>query len=830
MHITCILVGEDNLLIQCAKYLLENHHKIDCVASPVQSIQAWCENNNISWVASLDALSTKPEKSVDYLFSIVNSRILKESTLKIARFGAINYHDSLLPKYAGVNATTWTIINGEATHGITWHRVDEGIDTGDIVYQSSFLVSKKDTALTLNLRCFDEATNGFAQMIQMIQTSSLPRIMQEPASRSYFGVGHPLPYLGFIHWKVTDAQNIDALCRALNFGNYKNNVGTLKLQLKDCYLIIADVEILAKSCEISQSGVVLSIEKKGITVSTTNQPILIKRLLTSDCSEVSMDDIAQKYGCHVNDRFPLLSDSLMENGQILYSKAIRNEKFWLNNLVNLIDHSVYSDRIFGNELKELDAISLDLPKKQINNPLSTLLTSVLIYLYRLNNYENSSVFLVNSQIPPESRTLWSDLLPMTPDFKSDSTCHQIVEAVEMMLDTTSKHGTFLTDIYFRQPDLKNAAKECLISVGISNDEMSAPKNSLIHFQIDQKNHEIKIAHRLNSNFQGGTIIPLIENMPAHITNILQSMLDNPHQLIKELTFLTHEEQKELFTWGVGEYLPLPSNTITDLFEQRVRSTPNHLVIFQDAESLTYHRLWEEAEKITHFVNELNLAPQTLIGIHVHPGANLVALILGIIKAGCIAVPIISTNKILLPIIFTSGTYFDSLKNQFNNDNSPQIYRIEKILTQTLPSNNSINRSLPDQTAIILHAENNHEILNHKNIINYTYWFARTTDFKSNCVLELSCELPLDSLILCLLAPLFAGGALTIGTTDYSKISHLRLTPTIFESLMKHPDKIAQLKPTHVLLTDEIESEDLMSKWLSHCPESRFIVIPSPKFH
>ena len=75
--------------------------------------------------------------SFDFLFSIVNSQILFPSLLKLPREFAINFHDALLPKYAGVHATSWAIFNQEKTHGITWHVMSEIVDSGDILKQVS---------------------------------------------------------------------------------------------------------------------------------------------------------------------------------------------------------------------------------------------------------------------------------------------------------------------------------------------------------------------------------------------------------------------------------------------------------------------------------------------------------------------------------------------------------------------------------------------------------------------------------------------------------------------------------------------------------------------
>ena len=67
-----------------------------------------------------DLFKVNQSNQFDYLFSIVPNKIFSEEILKLPRRFAINFHDAPLPKYAGLNATTWAILNNEKSHGITW--------------------------------------------------------------------------------------------------------------------------------------------------------------------------------------------------------------------------------------------------------------------------------------------------------------------------------------------------------------------------------------------------------------------------------------------------------------------------------------------------------------------------------------------------------------------------------------------------------------------------------------------------------------------------------------------------------------------------------------
>ena len=71
---------------------------------------------------------------IEFLFSIINSRLIKLKILKKCKLG-LNFHNGLLPKYRGLNSSSFAILKKEKFHGATWHKLDKGIDTGKIAFQ-----------------------------------------------------------------------------------------------------------------------------------------------------------------------------------------------------------------------------------------------------------------------------------------------------------------------------------------------------------------------------------------------------------------------------------------------------------------------------------------------------------------------------------------------------------------------------------------------------------------------------------------------------------------------------------------------------------------------
>ncbi len=85
----------------------------------------------------------------DAIIVVGYGRIIPQWMIDLPRFGNLNLHASLLPKYRGAAPIQWAIANGESVTGVTTMRIDAGLDTGDILMQREIPISPEDTAETL---------------------------------------------------------------------------------------------------------------------------------------------------------------------------------------------------------------------------------------------------------------------------------------------------------------------------------------------------------------------------------------------------------------------------------------------------------------------------------------------------------------------------------------------------------------------------------------------------------------------------------------------------------------------------------------------------------
>ncbi len=108
-----------------------------------------------------------------------------KETINIPKFGCINIHPSMLPKYRGPNPYLQVILNKEITTGITFHLMDTNYDTGAIIYQKEVKILPEDTGDSLKHRCCDAVRNNIAFAFNNFDEKLENKIKQDEKNASY---------------------------------------------------------------------------------------------------------------------------------------------------------------------------------------------------------------------------------------------------------------------------------------------------------------------------------------------------------------------------------------------------------------------------------------------------------------------------------------------------------------------------------------------------------------------------------------------------------------------------------------------------------------------
>ena len=148
----------------------------------------------------------------DVIVVVAYGKILPKDILNIPKYGCINVHGSLLPKYRGAAPIQWAIINGEEKTGITTMYMNEGMDTGDMILKQEVIIDDDDTYGTL----YDKLKKvGGKLIVETLEKVADGLINREKQSEDFTIAPMIEKSIGNINWNKS-ANEIRNLVRGLN--------------------------------------------------------------------------------------------------------------------------------------------------------------------------------------------------------------------------------------------------------------------------------------------------------------------------------------------------------------------------------------------------------------------------------------------------------------------------------------------------------------------------------------------------------------------------------------------------------------------------------------
>lgn len=140
-------------------------------------------------------------------------QILSKEILEMPKFGCLNIHASLLPKYRGSSPIQWAVINGEEKSGVTIMQMNEGVDTGDILYKKEIPLDKKETGASLFDKLAALGAEAIVEALSLLEAGKLKPVPQNEAEASHtIMLNKAMGQLDF----SKSAQELERLIRGLN--------------------------------------------------------------------------------------------------------------------------------------------------------------------------------------------------------------------------------------------------------------------------------------------------------------------------------------------------------------------------------------------------------------------------------------------------------------------------------------------------------------------------------------------------------------------------------------------------------------------------------------
>lgn len=291
-----VFMGTPDFAVESLKNLIKHHNVVAVISQPDKPkgrgkklvntpIKQFALDNGIKAIYQPEKikdesfLQTLKDFNADLFVVVAYGQILSEDVLNIPKYGCINVHGSLLPKYRGAAPIQWSIINGEQKTGVTIMYMEKGLDSGDMILKEEITIEKTETYKTLHDKMSIVGANALIKAIDLIEKGEANPKKQNHDEATYAPM--ITKETGHINWDNTSV-NIINLIRGLNpipmaYTIYKD----------EPFKILEAEEITGYEGNI---GEIVDILKDGFVVKTKDSAVIIKQIQAKGGKKMKTSD------------------------------------------------------------------------------------------------------------------------------------------------------------------------------------------------------------------------------------------------------------------------------------------------------------------------------------------------------------------------------------------------------------------------------------------------------------------------------------------------------------------------------------------------------------
>ena len=224
----------------------------------------------------------------DVICVVAYGKILPKEILEIPKYGCINVHASLLPKYRGAAPIQWSVLNGDKITGVTTMYMDVGMDTGDMILKQEVQIGESETTGELWDRLKVIGADLLVETLKKLEDGTAPRIKQ---GDDYTLAPMLTKDMAKINWNKKTAIEIKNLVRGLNpiMGAYTMlNGKKIKFWKVD---LAKENEITVENLDFLGNGVVLIANSKdGLYIKAKQGIIKVLEIQGENSKRMSIND------------------------------------------------------------------------------------------------------------------------------------------------------------------------------------------------------------------------------------------------------------------------------------------------------------------------------------------------------------------------------------------------------------------------------------------------------------------------------------------------------------------------------------------------------------
>lgn len=626
MRHKAVFVGSTQVLVDCIKQWIVSGGEVEAVISDCSEVGYWSATAGVSLISpKQDLTAYLANKPFDYLFSIVNHAILPDELVTLPERRAINYHDSLLPSYAGFNATSWSIIDGADTHGVTWHSMTADVDGGGILLQKSVTISTEDTAFSLAVKCANACRETFADLLAALDVEAeTGTLMPETAqsAKQHFHLRSDRPGLGLIDLDQPAAV-ISRFVRGLHLGRDDNWMCLPKLLMGDVVYLVDHAES-ADAAASTTPGTVLAATETSLTIATSDSAVHFSGLTRMDGQALKAGELSAYLNAVISSALDA-ANALAE----VDAKLTKHERFWVRRVAEQSAPKLEQIREAAGSAKP-SQISVD---RQYT--ASDYFAALSGYIARAGE-ENTFDLALAKPLPQHADCFYVSATPMRVAVDMNAPFDKLRSQIDSELAVQEKRNTFARDMLMRYEQLRgNAAEIDHLTIGVQTDgDPGLMVGTALTLHADDTLDKVTFSYDQNA-LSDAEIRALI----ARIETLLAESNTKPEIPVAKLNLLPETEKRALLDLSQGPRKDYASDLcVHQQFEAQTARTPDAKALVFQSTSLTYRELEARANQIANTLIAKGVKPGDFVAVCVKRSTDLVAASLGVMKVGAAYVP------------------------------------------------------------------------------------------------------------------------------------------------------------------------------------------------
>lgn len=625
-----LFVGGGPLLLQCLDAYMASGGRVTAVVTKDMTVadQAKVKGLPVWNKDTVVGAAELAHAEYDYLLSIANLEMLPWEMVKRARKMSINYHDGPLPRYAGLNATSWAILNGETQHGVTWHEMTDKPDAGRIVGAAPLSIDPHDTAFSLNAKCLEAGLTSFKVLLPDLLSGDL-RPREQVGDRTYFGRFKRPDAAATLSCGAPASETI-ALARAMSFGPYVNPLACLKLWTGRRVLLVETVELVGEFPESAEPGTVVRVEADAIFLAVKDGELLRLEGLT-DASGARLE-LSELDDVRAGVRLPVVSDDMKRELDRHTLAGAKAEQFWLEQ----------SARAEEGEAAPYPRASTPADGEHLftlapESDAAIGIAALAAWSVHVGGGSSAAFAFFDAGKWAElgrCSAWFATWRPLVLEVNSSGTGTELLAAARTLLANAGSAGPLAADAYLRRPRAERAAGRAdNFRFAVAMGE-KVPHHPAADICVHVSGAEMSLGVSAKA-FDADVAATIAEQIKACMTALRQA----PHQKLAQIEVRPPAEQDVFTGFETGPHREVEFVSMHAAVARQAARTPDRIALRTRDSGLSYAALDDRSSQVAAQLSSRGVRAGEVVGVSMNRSIDLVVALLAVLKVGCAYVPL-----------------------------------------------------------------------------------------------------------------------------------------------------------------------------------------------